>query len=397
MSSKKCLLVEPKPTKSWGVNNQHVGLLRVGNWLQSTGNKVQYVVAPDIPEFQPDEIYATSMFTYDWESVRDAISQYRFLYPKAIIHLGGIYATLCPEHAEGIGADTVTIGRHERAKDYPPDPSLLPTKAKYAYLFTSYGCDKACTYCATHLLFGRGIEQSPVGKVVDEIKFLADKGFKRIRFGDDNILHNAENHIMPICESIIEAGIKANFEVPGGMTAMQLTPDVLSLMRMARFNQFSFAIESTSSSVRRKMGRAAHTGEEDLIRAIELCDKSGIPRRAINVYFIIGLPYQTIPDMMGTLIFLLSLGVWAFPTRLTPIPGTVDWKRMGLEDWSLESLHYKQFVAPGQDEFTGDDLNDIYRIARIFNVGSRMAGNKNWLQEKSKVYDLFRKEIKEIL
>lgn len=45
----KALLVEPKFKRSWGRNNQHVGLLRIGNWLAQTGNEVQYVRYPNLP------------------------------------------------------------------------------------------------------------------------------------------------------------------------------------------------------------------------------------------------------------------------------------------------------------------------------------------------------------
>lgn len=39
----KVLLVEPKSKRSWGHNNQYVGLLRIANWLKSTGNKIKYI------------------------------------------------------------------------------------------------------------------------------------------------------------------------------------------------------------------------------------------------------------------------------------------------------------------------------------------------------------------
>jgi len=133
------LLVEPQKTKSWGKNNQHTGLLKIANWQKSIGNNVQYVVSPALPAFYPDEIYFTSMFTYDYKNVWNAIKLYRAQYPKAKTLLGGIYASLCPEHATKSGVDEVFVGQHPVAKNYPPDPTVLNYSQDFAYIFTSYG------------------------------------------------------------------------------------------------------------------------------------------------------------------------------------------------------------------------------------------------------------------
>jgi len=118
------------------------------------------------------------MFTYHYQEVWEAVRYYKFLYPGAKVLLGGIYATLCSDHAKESGADEVMIGQHPEAINYAPDPTLLPDKAKFAYYFTSYGCNRACTYCATHLLYGKGIRQMPVSQVADELAFLLGKGFR---------------------------------------------------------------------------------------------------------------------------------------------------------------------------------------------------------------------------
>lgn len=362
------LLVEPKPPRSWGANNQFVGLLRIANWLNSTGNNVRYVRYPDMPEkdFVPEEIYVTSMFTYHYRSVWDAVAFYKLWYPSAFVRLGGIYATLAPEHAKQSGADEIFVGQHPEAMKYPPDPTLLPYKQNFAYLFTSYGCDRACTFCATHLIFGKGIRQMPADYVVDEIEFLIKKGFKEVWIGDDNILANKETHIQQICKEIIKRDISVKLRVPGGMSAKDLDKETAVLMHKAGFVEFSFGFESISLEQRKRMGRAQHTNADDLKNALEILDELGYDRSQIRCFFMIGLPYQTKDDMLDSLLYLISLGVEPRSQRLTPIPGTIDWKRMGLEDWDLEDLDYNKFVAPNQDNFTEDDLRAIKRLAYGF-------------------------------
>jgi len=376
------LLVEPKFGRTWGKNNQHVGLLRIGNWLIQQGHNVQYVRAPDFAEWTPDEIWVTSMFTYQYKAVWEAIRQYRFLYPKAHIKLGGIYATLCPEHAEQSGADEVFVGQHPEAKYYPPDPSILPYSQPFAYLFTSYGCDRACTYCATHLLFGDGIEQLPPEKIIEDIRFLQSRGFNEIWLGDDNLLYNADNHIKPICEEIIRQNIKVQIKIPGGMSAIDFDEDVANLMWQAGVREFSFALESTDGQIRRKMGRGHHSTFDDIERACKILDGLGYIREDIICYFLIGLPYQTLASMVDTLMELVGLGIQARPQRLTPIPGTIDYKRMNLETYDLSELDYSSFVAPEQTEFGHNDLLAIQRIARAFMLERRYI---DWLAEADKL------------
>lgn len=389
----KALLVEPKLKRAWGHNNQHVGLLRIANWLQSTGHTIEYVCHPELPTFQPDEVFVTSMFTYAYRSVWEAVSYYKMLYPRAKLSLGGVYATICPEHARQSGADEVVVGRHPQAREYAPDPTVLPYKQDFAYLFTSYGCNRACTYCATHILFGKGVEQTPPDKVLGEIEFLVGRGFKKIWIGDDNLLHNAEGHINVLCEKIIQRELKVDFRVPGGMAAKDFTLETALLMRRAGFKEISFAIESISADVLKRMGRGNNATPDDLIRALGFADEAGFDRGDTNVYFIIGLPYQSLDDMLATLCFLVSLGVWAHPQRLAPIPGTVDWKRMGLERWDYEDLYYGTFVAPEQDHFSHDDLRAIYKAARNINMGRRYSGI-DLFRSHGKAMGLFRNQMK---
>lgn len=387
------LLVEPNIKKTWGANNQYVGLLRIANWLKSTGNTIEYVVAPTMADRAPEEIFITSMFTYAYQEVWDAVWHYKQWYPNAKVRLGGIYATLCPEHAARAGAHEVMVGQHPEARAYAPDPSALPYKQEHAYLFTSYGCNRACTYCATHILFGQGIRQEEPDKVLADLRFLYRKGFKKIWFGDDNLLFNAAGHIDRICEEIIRSGMKIELSVPGGMAAKDFTLKTALLMREAGFVKLSFALESTSAEVRKMMGRASNATQEDLIRTCEILDKAGFVRGETDVYFIIGLPYQKEEDMLDTLTFLLSLGLWVHPQRFTPIPNTVDWKRLGLEGKDYADLYYKTYLAPGQSDET---LESIYKIARHFNIGRRYT-NQDWLTDKGKTFEAFRNNLLKLI
>ncbi len=368
----KVLLVEPERYRDWGPHQQYLGLLRIGNYHQCQGHTVEYVCSPAKPHTfdYPDLIHVTSMFTYWYKNVWKAVRHYKKLYPNAQVWLGGIYVTLCPEHARQSGADYVMVGQHPQAKDYAPDPTLIPYPTDFSYMMTSWGCNRACTYCATHLLYGTGIRQMSPEQLVEELDFLKYVGINKIWLGDDNILHDHENHIDKLCETIIRKRYNLEIHLPGGMSAKDFTQETAYLMRRAGFKEISFALESVSHEVLKQMGRGSNVHIDDLSQALGYADKAGFRRIDTNVYFIIGLPYQGKEDILDTLFYLVGQDVWAHPQRFTPIPGTVDFNRLGLEGVDLADLHYKTYTAPGQDSHF---LNDVYAIARYCNMGARYA------------------------
>jgi tRNA A37 methylthiotransferase MiaB len=370
------LLVEPDRTKSWGANNQYIGLLRIAAFHKAKGDQVEYIKGCGKPRQKPEMVYVTSMFTYWYKKAWEAVRYYKKLYPKAKIMLGGIYATLCPDHAKQSGADEIMVGQHPEAKFFAPDPTVLPEKPDFIYLMTSYGCPNSCSYCATHLLYGSGIKQTPYQEVFDEIKIQHDRGFRKIYFGDDNLTYTPEDHLIPLCEMIIKNGLKIEFSVPGGMQASYITKDLAKLMWKAGFRKVSTAIESTNEAVLSKMGRRNNSTKDDLVNCIDNFEAAGFKRHEIDVYFIIGMPYQTLDDILDTLTFLIKLRVWAHPQRWTPIPGTLDYKRHHLEGWDLEDLYYKSFLIEGVN-FTDADLDFVYSIARLFNIGSRYTNGES--------------------
>lgn len=143
MEKKNVLLVVPKHPKTKSKNFDKclpVGLLKIGAWLKDQGHNVKLVEGHLLPEFTPDEIYITTMFTYWQRMAWEAVAYYKSWYPKAKVILGGIYATLLPTHALQSGADEVIKGVISEAEEYAPDYSLLPEELDYLIIHCSRGC-----------------------------------------------------------------------------------------------------------------------------------------------------------------------------------------------------------------------------------------------------------------
>ena len=83
-------------------------------------NYSRYGITPDIfikeleSSVTPDLILVTSVMTYWYPAVFEVIRIMKRAFPAIPIVLGGIYATLCPEHAVQSGADIIMAGTGEK-------------------------------------------------------------------------------------------------------------------------------------------------------------------------------------------------------------------------------------------------------------------------------------------
>ncbi|MEW5909205.1 MAG: B12-binding domain-containing radical SAM protein, partial [Thermodesulfobacteriota bacterium] len=179
----------------------------------------------------PDLILITSGMTYWWTGVRETLAVIKSVFPKTPTVLGGIYATLCQDHAVRFsGADLVVSGSvndrisglaaemtwnpPERPADtdifnpanfdtYPFPAFDLYRKLYYVPILTSVGCPFSCTYCASHILNKTRMQKSP-SRVLEEIRYWnTTRGILDFVLYDDAFLVDSRIHAVPILEQII--------------------------------------------------------------------------------------------------------------------------------------------------------------------------------------------------
>jgi hypothetical protein len=205
------LLVEPDfpiPAKSKNHKNfLPIGLLKIASYLRVRGDNIKLVRGiPDdllkmaaIEDFQPDEIWVTSLFTYWAVYVKKAVTFYKDLFPDAKIVVGGIYASLIPskEVKEFTGCDEVVKGVHKEAEKYPPAYELIensnPHPIDYQIIHASRGCPRRCEFCGTWKIEPKFV---PKKTIKDEIKF------RKLVFYDNNFLNNP--YVQDILEELID-------------------------------------------------------------------------------------------------------------------------------------------------------------------------------------------------
>jgi len=201
----KILLVEPNfPISSKSKNHKDflpIGLLKLASYYRDKGYEIKLVRGnlriTDF-DFEPDEIMITSLFTY-WSSyVKESAIYYKEIFPKAKVTIGGIYASLMPEHClQYTKCNNVYVGVHKEAEKCEPAYDLIsnnnPHPIEFQIIHSSRGCPRRCKFCGTWIIEPKFKSKKSINR---EIRA------KNIVFYDNNFLMN------PHIESILEELIK---------------------------------------------------------------------------------------------------------------------------------------------------------------------------------------------
>jgi radical SAM superfamily enzyme YgiQ (UPF0313 family) len=318
-------------------------------------NYSRYGMSPDVfrekllktsEENRVDAVLVTSFMTYWYPGVFDVIKIAKEIFPKTPVVLGGIYASLCEDHARTFsGADYVIAGEGEiavlnlLAKILDVAPRRIPDMAdldsypyasfdlienlKYVCIQTAKGCPFRCTYCASYLLTS-GMRMRAPAKVADEIEFWNKNfGVENFAFYDDALLVGPGNRVKDMLNEIIKRDLSCKFYCPNGLHARAIDDEIAMLMKDAGFASIRLGFETADEHLQKTTGAKVFTHEVE--RAIESLLCAGFDPEKIGVYILCGLPHQEALDVEKAIDIVRSCGVWPNLAEYSPIPGTALW------------------------------------------------------------------------
>lgn len=335
---------------------------------------------------RPAAILVTSLMTYWYPGVAAAIRLAREQFPDTPVLLGGIYATLCPDHARRhSGADVVVTGPGEEAVfqhlapllninpepfvlkdlDALPYPALdLAAGLNFIPLLTSRGCPFACDYCASRLLAPCFQRRSPRAVVEELLFWHRQLHLKDVAFYDDALLVDAEHHLLVILEELAHRGPGFRFHTPNGLHARFITREVADWLKGADFTTLRLGVETAAPESHRLDQKLEYRELEPTLRYLQ---EAGFEPEQIGVYLLLGLPGQEDEEVAGSIRRVRELGATPVLALYSPIPGTALWPEalaVSPHDLENEPLYQNNSLFPCWPAFSWERYTRLKRLAQ---------------------------------
>ena len=343
-------------------------------------------------EEKPDIIGIASGMTYWYPGVFKVIEITKKFFRNIPTILGGIYATLCYEHAKKhSGVDIVFNGSGEwEALKLISDltnfelrtPNSLPVGASaqagelrtnlypafdlypqldYICIATSKGCPFRCTYCASPFLTKGFFRRDPIA-VVDEIEYWTIKyQVKNIAFYDDALLIDPSKHFVPIMKEVIRRGIHCNYHTPNAVHIREIDEEVAGFLFRGGFKTVRLGFETSNEATQIETG--GKVDNQEFRQAIKHLNRAGYSGEEIGVYLMVGLPGQRVGEAQEAIAFVKETGANPMLVEYSPTPHTPLFekaRKMSQFDIENEPLFHNNSILPCQWE--GFTMADYRRL-----------------------------------
>ena len=285
-----------------------LGLLKLASYHRSYGDDIQYARGISDKVNQPDSVEITSLFTYSWKPVHEAIDYYHHRFSQAEIKVGGIYATLMPNHIRHyFPFIKIHQGLFPKAENLLPAYDILNWVDKWkgwdrSIVFTSRGCIRKCQFCVVPKVEGGMRDQKP--SILD----LMHPSHKKVTIWDNNFL--ASPYAKSMLKELIDHGIETDFNQ--GLDARLMDEETAALL----------------SDVKSKSIHMAYDWPWEgpyIQKAINLLGNAGYKKKNLIFYMLYNFwdeqhkKGDTPEDFLLRLKNLMKWGASVYPMRFIPL------------------------------------------------------------------------------
>ncbi|MBI3627999.1 MAG: B12-binding domain-containing radical SAM protein [Candidatus Rokubacteria bacterium] len=369
------------------------------------------------------------MFSHEWPLMREVIARLRRAFPGVPIVAGGEHVTALPEFSleSCAGLDYCVLGEGEetmvelaraldegrvslavpglalrhggqtvrtpararirRIDDIPPPAwDLVPleryldnelgfgvNRGRSIPLLATRGCPYQCTFCSNPVMWTtRWVARDP-GAVIEEMRgYVARYRAENFDFYDLTAIVKRE-WIVDFCRRMLDGGLSVTWQLPSGTRSEAIDAEVARLLYAAGCRNISYAPESGSAGVLRRIKKKIDLGR--MKASMRAAVRTGINVKA-NI--ILGFPDETHKEVLESMRFIVAmalLGVHDISiSPFSPYPGSElfeDMRRRGrlaaLDDRYFYSLasYTDLFHTVSAAEGIGDRALGWYRTAGL--------------------------------
>jgi radical SAM superfamily enzyme YgiQ (UPF0313 family) len=231
------------------------------------------------------------------------------------------------------------------------------------FITTSRGCPHECAFCSVHRTFGDKFRTRSLDDITLETSKRYLDGYRVFDFEDDNLSFKRQffKDLLTRLISLFPSG-DIRLTAMNGISYMSLDSELLELMKRAGFTSLNLSLVSSNESTLKKY-RRPHTVK----KFVEVVDRAHSTGFDVVAYQILGLPLETLKDMIETMALLVRLPVLIgvsifYLTPGSPIAG--EFPEM-TPNGVLKSRSTAMSIETGQ--FNRDDLYTLFITARIIN------------------------------
>lgn len=368
---KLALINPPSPYLKNDASYPPTGLMYLASKIESLGHQAVIMDMAggeplDLADLQDASMIGITCVTPNVPRVKELISWF----PEVPVLVGGAHPTFSPldfvykenvipviGEAEGqidhIVFDYLNTGLQRIYKAGPPDVSEVLHPARHlvslsrytpggwprsTVIYTSRGCPYSCRFCSkvhgsTHRVFS-------LPWVQHEVESCIEHGFRRLVFGDDNIIANKVR-----MRSIIDLLGNYNVEYRLNQDSRGLEKTMAEHAYQTGCVEISFGIESGSQVMLDMMNKNTTVAKNE--ETLKVANQAGIKTR---VYLIVNFPSETEKTVKETIDFIeRTRPDSVLVSTFTPLPGSFVWEHP--HDFGINWLNkdYGDYYLVGKD------------------------------------------------
>jgi len=233
-------------------------------------------------------------------------------------------------------------------------------------IITSRGCPHGCAYCSTHLVMGPSFRSRSPESILKEMVDCTDRfHIRSFDIEDDNFTYDQER-AKRLMGLVVETFGEGSLELSAmnGVSFDSLDKELLTLMKKAGFKAVNLSFVSADPSFKQRMGRAGTTSHFDNI--LKDSEQAGLN---VVAYAILGIPGQSIGEMVDTFIHLMGKRALIGPSVFYPTPGTSLFEQCKAKELlpPHPSLWRSSALPIETEDFNRLDIASLFRLARVIN------------------------------